>query len=124
MLWEGACLEWAKGAKAGLLRATAAKTNWAPWEREMTVARDSEGPRGYLRLSVKTKDNVINFQDIFKGEHLGAHTEARHEFDSRSALQIFKSQVFSNPEHGDAKFTDWGAMKDIAQRSLSAGGLV
>ena len=77
MLWEGACLAWAKGAKAGLLRATAAKTNWAPWEREMTVARDSEGPCGYLRLSVKTKDNVINFQDIFKGEHLGAHTEAR-----------------------------------------------
>ena len=59
MMWEGEYMEFAKTAKAGYLSKQESEHNWSTWLADMAVVRDNDGPRGYLRLWVKTKDSIM-----------------------------------------------------------------
>ena len=70
MMWEGEYLEFAKTTKAGFLSSEEASANWQKWKEDGSVSRDNNGPRGYLRLYVKTGDKVIKFQEVGEQKEL------------------------------------------------------
>lgn len=70
MMWEGEYMEFAKTAKAGFLSSQEAIANWQKWKEDESVARDNNGPRGYLRLYVKTGDRVVKFQEVGEQKEL------------------------------------------------------
>lgn len=66
MMWEQEYLEWAKTAKAGYLSPKEAQENWDMWKANPEWPRDENGPRGFLRLYVHTKDKLIGFAEVAK----------------------------------------------------------
>eukprot|EP00971_Amphidinium_carterae_P331370 6464881-Amphidinium_carterae.2 len=59
MMWEGEYLEYAKSAKMGFRSRSEAEGLWSSYVEDPSVPRDQKGPRGVMRLWIKTRD-VIN----------------------------------------------------------------
>ncbi|CAK9041292.1 unnamed protein product [Durusdinium trenchii] len=66
MMWEEEYYQWAKTAKAGFLSRQEAESNWNTWLNDKDWPRDTAGPRGYIRLYVRTADKIIGFEEVSK----------------------------------------------------------
>eukprot|EP00971_Amphidinium_carterae_P209158 4149286-Amphidinium_carterae.1 len=58
MMWEGEWLEHAKSAKMGFRSRSESEQMWQEFVEDPSVPRDNKGPRGVMRLWVKTRDVI------------------------------------------------------------------
>ena len=70
MMWRGEFIEFAKGPKMGYLTEQEASLRWDELLQNKKLKRDDDGPRGNVRLWVKTKDQVIGYLDASKQRRL------------------------------------------------------
>ena len=41
-----------------------AQRSWDQWETDLSIARDMDGPREFLRLAIRTRSLIVNFEEI------------------------------------------------------------
>ena len=119
MMWEGEYFEFAKTAKAGFLSSEEATANWQKWKNDPEVARDNAGPRGYLRLYVKTGDKVIKFQEVGEQKEL---TQEEKLGKKASAATLENRMKFIGGSHGleEHKLGDIQALKQKGLQSFGS----
>ena len=91
MMWEGEYYDWARGSKAGFLTRQEAEKNWREWEQDPSVASDTDGPRGYKRLWIRTRDVIMKYQDLNK--RLGIRGEDKMGKNTTAATLDSKMSV-------------------------------
>lgn len=120
MMWEGEYKEFAKTAKAGYLSDAEATANWNAWLADPDHPRDRDGPRNYLRLLIKVKDQVKNFQEaarqkeLTKEEKLGKNA-SQATLDTRLGF-VYGQHGLETHEVGDGQ-----SMKRKATQQLVLG---
>ena len=72
MMWQGEWLEEARKTKYGNLTREEAEALWEKWLKDDKVPRDDKGPRGFIRLWVKTRDQISYFDELSKQKSLNA----------------------------------------------------
>jgi len=77
LMWEGEFYEWAKGPKAGYLTEPEMRGQWKAFLADAKIARDSCGPRGYLRLAIPIKDSVKKFEELSRHRSLSQEEKCR-----------------------------------------------
>ena len=88
MVWEQEWLEMAATVKYGYMTREEAQAEWRAWLADDKVPKDNKGPRGFIRVWVKTKDQLSRFaetsrdQVLSKLESLGKNCKAE-TFDAR-----------------------------------------
>ena len=107
MMWEGEWLEFSKGAKYGHMSRTEAEAQWAAWWSDMSIPRDENGPRGYPRLWIKTKDTISTFAQAEKNkiyrkeERLGKNVKPETEemrmklLSSENGMEAHESEAYN-----------------------------
>ena len=68
MMWEGEWMEFSRTAKAGYLTKEEAEKKWLELKQSEEVARDESGPRGFLRLAIKVKDVLTQFEEVKRSQ--------------------------------------------------------
>ena len=95
--------------------------NWLSWLQDDAVPRDTEGPRGYLRLQVGIKEKASDYSDLSKARSL-----TREERMSKNAtdeqLRAKMSQVVGNAGAPEHDFADWCGLKRKARAAFVVGG--
>ena len=89
-MWEGEFMEFAQTAKMGFLSKPEREKLWQDMLEESWRPRDKLGPRGYLRLWVKTKDQGERYSDISASKklQLQEHTKKPTEKAIRSKMEV------------------------------------
>ena len=113
-MWEGEYLEWSKTAKAGYLSETEAKATWASFKKDQTVAKDSFGPRGWLRCSIKVKDVTQAFTEASRDDTVRSESKLSKNLTDEQ-LQQKVGIILNHSEHSDTM--NW---HDIVEKGLSA----
>ena len=68
LMWQREWFEFAATTKCGNLTEEEATFMWTTWKNNPKHPRDMAGPRGYLRLWVKTKDTLTMYEDVCKAQ--------------------------------------------------------
>ena len=113
-MWEGEYLEWSKTAKAGYLTETEAKANWAAFKTDPKVAKDSFGPRGWLRCSIKVKDVTQAFTEASRDDSVRSESKLSKNL-TEEQLQQKVGIILNHSGHSDP--VNWN---DIVEKGLSA----
>ena len=111
MMWRGEYIEFAKGAKLGYLTEQEASLRWDEMLTDKTLKRDEDGPRGNIRLWIKTKDQIIGYTDAAKQRQV----EQEEKMTKRAKpeqIQNKLDQVF----HGDEAAPGLLSSADLVQR--------
>ena len=89
-MWEDEFMEFAQTAKMGFLSKPEREKLWQDMLEESWRPRDKLGPRGYLRLWVKTKDQGERYSDISASKklQLQEHTKKPTEKAIRSKMEV------------------------------------
>ena len=93
-MWEGEYKEFAtKTAKGGYLSSQEAQESWDRMLADATVARDTKGPRNFVRLLIKVRDKVVNYDDVFKEKALSKEEKINKNasqavFDARMGMVV------------------------------------
>ena len=69
-MWEQEFYEVAGAAKMGFLSKAESQKQWQEMEAASWRPRDHEGPRGFLRLWIKTKDQAEFYNDVSSAKRL------------------------------------------------------
>lgn len=95
MMWEVEWYEFAKTVKCGHMTREEAEKQWNIWKGDEKWTRDNCGPRGYLRLWVKTKDVVELYQDASKSaefqKNQRVNNKATEETINAKIRQVYES---------------------------------
>ena len=123
MMWEGEYKEFGKTAKAGFLSEAGADANWKGWLNDKTVARDNKGPRNYLRLFVKVRDKVIDFEEMAKQKSLDKEEKLGKNVNEAVPDNRMK---FVYGQHGTEQHElgDFASMKRKAANAFASGGVL
>eukprot|EP00971_Amphidinium_carterae_P111181 2202118-Amphidinium_carterae.2 len=99
MMWHGEWLEDAKLAKHGYLTPEEAEDKWKQWVQDSAVKKDNAGPRGFMRVSVPDRTEVIGFDEGFHERALERVSGKKAEKDmTAEQLQSSAEQVFNESE--------------------------
>lgn len=122
LMWEGEYYEWAtKTAKGGYLSMEEAKLNWQRWLSDENHPRDEGGPRNYLRLYVKTKDKIIDFQELSKQKEL-SKTEKLGKKTNEAVIASRLKMVTGEDGMKKHDFGDYDQMKEKSMRAFAGQG--
>lgn len=123
MMWEGEYKEFAKAAKPGFLSEAEADANWTGWLNDKTVARDNKGPRNYLRLFVKVRDKVTEFEEMAKQKSL----DKEEKLGKNASEAVLDNRMkFVYGQHGTEQHElgDFASMKRKAANAFAGGGVL
>ena len=123
MMWEGEYKEFAKTAKAGFLSEAEADANWKAWLNDKTVARDNKGPRNYLRLFVKVRDKVIDFEEMARQKSLDKEEKLGKNV-SEAVLDNRMKFVYGQRGTEQHELGDFASMKRKAANAFASGGVL
>ncbi|CAE7825398.1 SHE10 [Symbiodinium sp. CCMP2456] len=121
MMWEGEWLEEAQRAKHGFLSLQEARDMWAKWEKDEKHPRDREGPRNYLRLFVKTKDKIIQYNDISREKELAKGANLGKK-PSQSVVDASMKMLAGDQGMEEHDLADFSAVLSKAKTSFAGNG--
>lgn len=119
MMWEGEYFEYAKTAKAGFLSEAEMKANWQAWLADPEHPRDNDGPRGFLRLAVRTKDKIVDYSDMSKERTL-SREEKMAKNSTHEQLKAKLTQVYAETGAKEHDFAEWSDLKRKAHLTFAA----
>jgi len=97
LMWEREYFAFAKKPKGGELTKSEMEANWAAWLADPSIARDFEGPRGSVRLLVKTGDFVNSLDELTKQKELEVELSKKKNA-SQADFEKAKAKVGQNDE--------------------------
>lgn len=100
-----------------------AKTNWASWMADPSVPRDKDGPRGFLRLWVKTRDKISLYQDVSKSQEFSKSQKlgkkASQEEIEAKIKQVFESDVQDDNDDVSSVFATSKSLQGAAMKAMA-----
>ena len=118
MMWEGEWLEEAQKAKHGFLSLQEARDMWARWDKDPQHPRDREGPRNSLRLCVKTKDKIVQYNDVSREKEL-AKTANLGKKPTEGVIDASLKMLTGDKGMEDHDLTDFDAIMGKAKTSFA-----
>jgi len=97
LMWEREYFAFAKKPKGGELTKTEMEANWASWLADPTIARDFEGPRGSVRLLVRTGDFVNSLEELTKQKELEVELSKKKNA-SQADFEKARAKIGQNDE--------------------------
>ena len=121
MMWEGEYIEWSATAPAGYLSKTEAEANWKKWKDDPLHPHDEAGPRGYLRLYIKTKTLVKAFEETSQDKSFRKEDRLGKKASEEQIRQRMRSVLDSSCD-GQMADSEVGSFSDVMQRAHRAFG--
>ena len=124
MMWEGEFYAHCETAKMGFLSRQEANQLWKTYLAEAERgdrATDEDGPRGYKRVWVKTKDQGEKYSDLSKARRYESQEQMRRVSEAQAEAR--RALVLSDVAlGGDTENDDFEQLRGQAQRSCGSGG--
>ena len=120
-MWEGEFKEWAtKTAKGGFLSNQEAQDQWNAMVDDPSHERDNGGPWNFLRILVKVRDTVIDYDEVARQKNLSKE-EKLSKNASAELIQGRLKLAMGEEDLGNHDFGDLQALKDKARDIMSHG---
>ena len=120
-MWEQEFYEFAAGAKMGFLSKPEREQRWLDMKAEEWRPRDHEGPRGFLRLWVKTKDQAELYNDVSSAKRLQLQELARKPSEKHVQSRVQMAFGDTVDDKLDAN-VDFAGVKSEAMKASGTGG--
>ncbi|CAJ1434455.1 unnamed protein product [Effrenium voratum] len=116
MMWEGEWMEAAKTAAHGYLTPEEATSKWKTWKSDPAVKSDHDGPRGFLRLAVPTRTNLVEYEEFATGKRLDK--VERLNKNAKDSTIDDRLKLLLSENH--AKFGS-GSLQDLREKAQATG---
>ena len=121
MICESEYYEWAATTPAGNLSRSEAQANWKKWMADPKWPHDEDGPRGFVRLFVKTRTVVSQFQEVSKDKVLRREEKLGKKATAEDLLNRLRL-VVGDEGMDQHEVGNWNRLMEDTHRSFSSGG--
>eukprot|EP00969_Alexandrium_andersonii_P163378 7221656-Alexandrium_andersonii.AAC.1 len=91
--------------------------NWNSWKDDANHPRDLDGPRGHLRLYVRTTTKITDFEEVSKEKTLTQEQRMNNK-STEAQLSDKLKQVFSSDGMESHDLSSFAALQAGAKRTL------